>query len=190
MARRGDRPPVNGFVKRRRPRITSGNVIRLLVFVALAAFLLYYVGPRNIAETSLKVALAVVLTVAVWVGANLLFDQGYDHWTRFNTIVGAVLGFVGALVAESNGSLKTLVDQPVRPIGSGLFDTITGWSTRPFDINSILWGLTGVPPWLVMFCSARRNSGAHGFLAVGFTGFDFSSPSRRRLGVQIDWGCS
>ena len=28
---------------------TSGGVLRLLVFVALAAFLLYYVGPRNIA---------------------------------------------------------------------------------------------------------------------------------------------
>ena len=93
--------------------------LRLLVFVALAAFLLYYVGPRNIAETSLKVALAVALTVAVWVGANLLFDQAYDHWTRFNTIVGAVLGFVGFFIAESNGSLKTLVDQPVRPVGSG-----------------------------------------------------------------------
>ena len=90
------------------------------MFVALAAFLLYYVGPRNIAETSLKVALAVALTVAVWVGANLLFDQAYDRWTRFNTIVGAVLGFVGAFVAESNGSLKTLVDDPVRPFGSGL----------------------------------------------------------------------
>ena len=106
----------------RPPRFTSGNVLRLLVFVALAAFLLYYVGPRNIAETSLKVALAVALTVAVWVGANLLFDQTYDHWTRFNTIVGAVLGFVGSFVAESNGSLKTLVDHPVRPFGSGLFD--------------------------------------------------------------------
>ena len=81
------------------------------MFVALAAFLLYYVGPRNIAQTSLKVALAVALTVAVWVGANLLFDQAYDHWTRFNTIVGAVLGFVGYFVAESNGSLKTLVDR-------------------------------------------------------------------------------
>jgi len=31
----------------RQPRITSGGVLRLLVFVALAAFLLYYVGPRG-----------------------------------------------------------------------------------------------------------------------------------------------
>src|SRR5262245_3015814 len=79
----------------RPPRFTSGNVTRLLVFVALAAFLLYYVGPRNIAETALQVALVVALTVALWVGANLLFDQTYDHWTRFNTIVGALLGFIG-----------------------------------------------------------------------------------------------
>ncbi len=84
-----------------RRSFTSGNVFRLLVFVALAAFLLYYVSPRNIAQTSLKVALAVALTVAVWVGANLLFDQAYDHWTRFNTIVGAALGFVGYFLAEA-----------------------------------------------------------------------------------------
>ena len=32
----------------RPPRISSGGVLRLLVFVALAAFLLYYVGPRSI----------------------------------------------------------------------------------------------------------------------------------------------
>ena len=106
----------------RKPRITSGGVLRLLVFVALAAFLLYYVGPRDMSQTSLKVALAVVFTGALWVGANLLFDQAYDHWTRFNTIIGAALGFVGYFVADSNGSLRTIVDKPVRPSGTGLID--------------------------------------------------------------------
>ncbi len=61
--------------------------------VALAAFLLYYVGPRHIAQTTLKVVFAVALTIALWVGANLLFDQAYEHWTRFNTILGFTLGF-------------------------------------------------------------------------------------------------
>ena len=78
----------------------------MLVFVALAAFLLYYVGPRDIAETTIKVALAVVLTAALWVGANLLFDQAYDHWTRFNTIIGVVAGFLGYFVAEANGLFR------------------------------------------------------------------------------------
>src|SRR3954449_9448551 len=158
----------------RPPRFTGGNVLRLLVLVALAAFLLYYVGPRSIAETSLKVALAVAVTVAVWVGANLLFDQAYDHWTRFNTILGAGLGLVGAFVANSNGALKTLVDHPVRPFGAGAFDAITGWKTRPFDVNSLLWGLIGgAALGLVMFLlSAPRQQLARLPLAVvGFTGF-------------------
>ena len=59
-----------------KPRLfTVGNVLRALVFVALATFLLYYVGPRNIAETTIKVVAAVALTAALWIGANILFDQ-------------------------------------------------------------------------------------------------------------------
>ena len=159
---------------RKPPRITSGGVLRLLVFVALAAFLLYYVGPRDLSQTSLKVALAVVFTGALWVGANLLFDQAYDHWTRFNTIIGAALGFVGYLVAESNGHLRTIVDNPVRPFGTGLIEAITGWSTRPFDLNSLLWGLIGgAALGLVMFLlSAPRQQLARLPMAVvGFTAF-------------------
>ena len=171
----GIAPPTRPTREQRRPaRFTSGSVLRLLVFIALAAFLLYYVGPGNIAETSLKVALAVFLTVAVWVGANLLFDQTYDHWTRFNTIVGAVLGFFGAFVAGSNGSLKTLVDHPVRLFGTGVVEAITGWSTRPLDINSLLWGLIGgAALGLVMFLlSAPPKRLARLPLAVaGFTAF-------------------
>jgi alpha-glucoside transport system permease protein len=171
----GIAPPTRPTGEQRRPpRFTSGTVLRLLVFIALAAFLLYYVGPGNIAETSLKVALAVALTVAVWVAANLLFDQTYDHWIRFNTIVGAVLGFVGAFVAGSNGSLKTLVDHPVRLFGTGVVEAITGWSTRPLDINSLLWGLIGgAALGLVMFLlSAPPHRLARLPLAVaGFTAF-------------------
>jgi alpha-glucoside transport system permease protein len=158
----------------RQPRITSGGVLRLLVFIALAAFLLYYVGPRDISQTALKVAAAVVLTAALWVGANLLFDQAYDHWTRFNTILGAALGFAGYFIAESNGHLRTLVDNPVRPAGAGVFDTITGWATGSFDINSLLWGLIGgAALGLVMFLlSAPRQQVARLPLAVvGFTAF-------------------
>jgi alpha-glucoside transport system permease protein len=153
---------------RKPPRITSGGVLRLLVFVALAAFLLYYVGPRDISQTALKVALAVVLTAALWVGANLLFDQAYDHWTRFNTIIGAALGFLGYFVAESNGHLRTIVDNPVRPFGTGLIEAITGWSTQPFDVNSLLWGLIGgAALGLVMFLlSAPRQRVARLPLAV------------------------
>jgi alpha-glucoside transport system permease protein len=153
-----------------------GSIMRFLVFAALAAFLLYYVGPRDIAETTLKVALAVVLTAAVWVGANVLFDQAYDHWTRFNTIVGAVAGFAGYFVAEANGLFRSLFDDRVRISGQGVFDDILGWRTQPFNINGPLWGLIGgAALGLVMFLlSAPRQQLARLPLAVvGFVGFGF-----------------
>src|SRR5512144_805147 len=85
------------------PRFTFSSFFRVLVFGALAAFLLYYVGPRDLAQTALKVVFAVALTAVLWVGANLLFDQTYGHWTRFNAIVGVAVGFFGYFVAEANG---------------------------------------------------------------------------------------
>jgi len=158
----------------RGPIFTVGNVVRVLVLGALAAFLLYYVGPRDIAETTLKVALAVALTVALWVGANLVFDQAYAHWARFNTLVGLAAGFVGFFVLEANGLLDRLFDDRVRFWGQGAFDDATGWRTRPFDVNGVLWGLIGgVALGLVMFLlSAPRQRLARLPLAVvGFTAF-------------------
>lgn len=154
--------------------VTFSNVLRAVVFVALAVFLLYYVGPRDLAETALKVALAVVLTAALWVGANVLFDQAYDHWTRFNTVLGGALGFVAYFVAEANGAFGTLTDHRFNPPGQGVFDDVTGWRTRPFDINGLLWGLIGgAALGLVMFLlSAPRARLARLPLAVvGWTAF-------------------
>lgn len=153
---------------------TVTAAFRVLVFLALAAFLLYYVGPRSIAETAIKVLFAVVLTMALWVGANLLFGQAYAHWTRFNTILGAVVGFVGFFVAEANGLFRRLFDKRVHFVGQGVFDDITGWHTHPFDINGLLWGLIGgAALGLVMFLlSAPRQQVARLPLAVvGCTGF-------------------
>jgi alpha-glucoside transport system permease protein len=177
----------------RPPRFTSSSVLRFLVFAALAFFLLYYVGPRDISQTALKVALAVVLTAALWVGANLVFDQAYDHWARFNTIIGVGIGFIGYFVAESNDALKTLVDDPVRPFGADLFDDILGWVTQPFDVNSLLWGLIGgAALGLVMFLlSAPRQQLARLPLAVlGFSAFGLLTAVALDDSVYpaLDWG--
>jgi alpha-glucoside transport system permease protein len=157
-------------------RITVGGVMRFVVFVALAAFLLYYVGPRDIAQTALKVAVIVVFTAALWVGANLLFDQAYDHWTRFNTVIGVTAGFLGYFVLEANGLFRSLFDKRVNVGGQGLFDDVTGWVTQPLAINGLLWGLIGAAALgLVMFLlSAPRQQLARFPLAlVGFVGFGF-----------------
>ena len=166
--------PVRTSEPSRPRRFTVTAAFRMLVLVALVAFLLYYVGPRNIAETTLKVVFAVAVTMALWVGANLLFDQAYAHWTRFNTMLGAGLGFVGYFVAEANGLLRQLYDKRVRFLGQGVFDDVTGWRTSPFDINGLLWAaIGGVTLGLVMFLlSAPRRQVARLPLAVaGFTAF-------------------
>ena len=158
----------------KRSPLGFGGVLRAVVLIALATFLLYYVGPRDIAETTVKAALAVVLTVAVWVGANLLFDQVYDHWVRFNTLVGVVVGFVGFFVAEANGVFRSLFDSRVHIVGQGVFDDVTGWRTKGLDINGLLWGLIGgAVLGLVMFLlSAPRQQLARLPLAVaGFVVF-------------------
>ena len=85
-----------------------------------------------------------------------------------------MLGFVGYFVAEANGLLRTLVDDPVRSAGQGVFDDVTGWGTQPFDVNGLLWGLIGgAALGLVMFLlSAPRQQLARLPLAVlGFTAF-------------------
>jgi ABC-type sugar transport system permease subunit len=160
--------------ERRPSRFTLGNVLRLLVFGALAAFLLYYVGPRNIAETALKVLFAVAFTAALWIGANLLFDQAYAHWTRFNTVLGAVCGFVGYFVAEASGLLRSLVDEPTSIPGQGIFDDITGWRTRPIDLNGLIWGIIGGAALaVVMFLlsAPRRQIARFPLAVVGFAAF-------------------
>lgn len=154
--------------------ITVGNVLRLLVLGALAAFLLYYVGLREIAETTVKVVLAVALTAALWIGANLIFDQAYSRWSRFNALVGAVTGFVGYFVAEANGALRELYDKRIRFAGQGVFDDVTGWRTSPFDVNGLLWGLIGgAALGVVLFAlSAPRQQIARLPLSIiGFTAF-------------------
>jgi alpha-glucoside transport system permease protein len=160
--------------ERRPSRFTFGSVTRLLVFLALATFLLYYVGPRDIAQTTLKVALAVLFTTALWVGANLLFDQAYDHWTRFNTIIGVAAGFLGYWVAEANGLLRSLFDKRVHVSGQGVFDDVLGWRTQPFAVNGLLWGLIGgAALGLVMFLLSvpRQRLARFPLAVVGFTAF-------------------
>ena len=117
-----------------------------------------------------------MLTAALWVGANVLFDQAYDHWTRFNTVIGAAAGFLGYFVAEANGLLRSLFDDRVRISGQGVFDDVTGWRTQPFNINGLLWGLIGgAALGLVMFLlSVPRQQLARFPLAVlGFVAFGF-----------------
>ncbi|MBA3400197.1 MAG: sugar ABC transporter permease [Acidimicrobiia bacterium] len=162
-------------------RINAGSIFRMLILVAIVAFLGLYVGPGDMVKTLLKVAVAVALSAALFVGANLLFDQAYSRWTMFNIVIGVFIGFGGYMVLENNGLFRSLFDERV---------TFRG---EPYDINAWLWGLVGgAALGLVMFVlSAPRQRLARLPLAVvGFTAFGvltalaFDESARPAL----DWG--
>ena len=70
--------------------------------------------------------------------------------------------------------LQPAVDKRIRLFGQGVFDDITGWQTRPFDINWLLWGLIGgAALGLVMFLlsAPRRRLARLPLAVIGFTGF-------------------
>jgi hypothetical protein len=78
------------------------------------------------------------------------------------------------IVTGAGETGKTLVDHPVRPFGTGLVETITGWTTQAFDANALLWGLIGGGALgLVMFLlsAPSRRLARLPMALVGFTAF-------------------
>ena len=54
----------------------------------------------KILSTLITVVIAVAGSAGIWVGANLLFNQVRDHWSRFSAISYGVVGFiVGAIIS-------------------------------------------------------------------------------------------
>jgi len=93
-------------------KLSADSIFRMVVVAGLVAFLGFYVGAGSMLTTLLKVAIAVGISAAIFVGANLLFDQTYPRWTTFNTAVGAVIGFVTLLVLDGNRVLRELEPRP------------------------------------------------------------------------------
>src|SRR5262245_39498829 len=83
-------------------RITGGNIFRLILLAAIVLFLGVYVGPSDMVSTLIKVVVAVGVSAALFIAANVLFDQAYPRWTLFNVIIGAVGGFLGYFILEAN----------------------------------------------------------------------------------------
>jgi len=167
---------------RRGGGLTPGSIFRLLILVALLAFLGFFVGPGEMVSTLVKVVVAVGLTALLFIGANLLFDQVYERWTLFNTFIGVTVGAVLFGVLDSNALFRPLFESRVNVLGFG-----------PFDINGWLWAAVGgVALGLVMFLlSAPRQQLARtplavvGFAAYGILlAFAFDESVR----PSFDWG--
>jgi alpha-glucoside transport system permease protein len=168
-------------------RFTASNILRLLLLIAILAFLGIYVGPGDMISTLLKVVVVVVASAALFVAANLLFDLAYDRWTLFNVIVGAISGFVGYFVLSANGIFRSLIDNRVNLAGQG-----------PYDVNDWLWALIGGGAVaLIMFLlSAPRQQLARlplstiGFTAFGLlTGFAIDESARPTIDWAQLWTC-
>ncbi len=60
----------------------------------------------KVIDTLILIVLAVGISAAVWVGANMLFDQVRERWTRFNALAAFIAGFVGLLILQGNRLLR------------------------------------------------------------------------------------
>ena len=91
---------------------TPGGIIKSVIAVLVIGFLVYYVGPSSIGTTLIKVVGAVGISVALFVGANFLFNSAYSRWTQFTTICGFAIGFITFLVLDGNRALRDIGPSP------------------------------------------------------------------------------
>ena len=115
------------------------------MFGTLGVLVVIYIGPGEIVEMLLKIAVALALSTGLFVGANKLFDLTYDRWTLFASIAGFSVGFVTFLILDGNRLLRDLTPRP--------------WA----------WALIGgLATGVVMFAvTAPRQPGARLPLAIG-----------------------
>jgi alpha-glucoside transport system permease protein len=159
--------------RQRRPGGSSGpplaTVIKFLVFGSLGVLVVIYIGPGEIIDMLLKIAVALVLSTGLFVGANKLFDLTYDRWTLFASIAGFAVGFVTFLILDGNRLLRDLTPRP--------------WA----------WAVIGgVATGVVMFAiSSPRQQGARLPIAVGglaALGVLSALAVEESLRPSLDWG--
>jgi alpha-glucoside transport system permease protein len=56
----------------------------------------------KVVSTLITVVVAVVVSGLLWVGANLVFNQARNRWSRFTALVFATVGFVVGMVLHGN----------------------------------------------------------------------------------------
>jgi len=112
-----------------RPAIGGGTFLAVAVYVivaeesprkiksALPGFSLFalaigFLQVGKYLDTMVNVTIAVTASAAIWVGANLLFNQVTVRWQRFNVAAGAVIGFVLMVLLDGNGVLRSLGPGP------------------------------------------------------------------------------
>ncbi len=119
------------------PRPTGGDsdrdvpwwVARIALGLIAVGFVVWSFFEEKIRSTLITVVIAVGASAALWIGANLLFNQVRDRWARFNLTVYAVVGFIAGVALH--GNLVT--------IGSG--EGFLTWVIGPLVGAAVLGGL-------------------------------------------------
>lgn len=93
-------------------------VARIALGLVAAGLIIWSFFEEKIRSTLITVVIAVGASGALWIGANLLFNQVRHHWARFNLIVYSIVGFVAGVVLH--GNLITVGS------GEGFFTWIVG----------------------------------------------------------------
>ncbi len=125
----------------------------------------------KIRSTLITVIVAVAACAAIWIGANILFDQARDRWQRFLTIAMGVLGVILAILLHGNGLT----------VGSG--DSFLAWVIGPL-IGGVAFGALGFVLAQTDDPRMRQIISIGGFAVVGIV---IGLALREEYQPGVDW---
>ncbi len=111
------------------PRDMRWYASRIALGLLVAGLIIWSFFEEKIRSTTITVVVAVAASGALWVGANLLFNEVRRRWALFNAIAYAIVGFVAGIVLH--GNLITIGS------GTGFFT----WVVGPLVGAAVLGGL-------------------------------------------------
>lgn len=111
-------------------------------------------------STVLTVILAVLVSGGIWIGANLLFNQLRNNFTRFRFLAWGLLGFIGGVLLSGNRLTVGATSD------GGALSRIAAWGWLPLCI-SLVTGTIGA--LLAVITSAQTRLLIAG-LGLGITG--------------------
>ena len=82
-------------------------------------------------STLLTVILAVLVSGGIWIGANLLFNQLRNNFTRFRFLAWGLLGFIGGVLLSGNRLTVGSTSD------GGALSRITAWGWLPLCISLV-----------------------------------------------------
>jgi len=123
------------------PRNAGWYISRVLGAIALIALVFFFFTQSKVRGTVFTVAVAVGGSAALWVGANLLFNEVRERWARFLAIAAGCIGALFGILLHGNrltlGSGSGFLTWVVGPIvGAAIFVGIGALLARTDDAST------------------------------------------------------